>query len=121
MKIMRSIYEIEQLELPISKQVIQHLTEPFGFDIGMAQSMWDETSTALYVIELFDTDESLELEDESVKYTLRFVQSYPEYVDDIGGRYLLALTIFTDDGGGCYVLAPIDSKTEIVTELKSYL
>ena len=132
MKLIKNIHDITRLGLApdIEQALIHNLTEPFGFDIEATQATWDEINTTLYYIEPSDSDESLSQEDEGAQSMLRFVKNYPEFVDVVVGNlssvdddkdYLLALAIFTSDGGGCYVFAPLSNQTHIVNELKTYL
>ena len=132
MKMIKNIHDIAQLGLtPDIEQALMHnLTEPFDFDIEATQEIWNEINTTLYYIEPSDCDESLNQEDEAEQSMLRFVKNYPEFVDVVVGNlssvdddkdYLLALAIFTSDGGGCYVFASKLSQTHIVNELKTHL
>ena len=123
MKLIKNLQDIAQLGLtPNIEQALMHnLTEPFDFDIEATQATWDEINTMLYYIEPSDSDESLSQEDEAAQSMLRFVKNYPEFVDEISNSHLLALAIFTSDGGGCYVFAPLSSQTHIVNELKTHL
>lgn len=132
MKLIKNIHDIARLGLApdIEQALIHHLIEPFDFYIESAQDIWREINTTLYYIEPSDSDESLSQEDEADQSMLRFVKNYPEFVDVVVGNlssvdddkdYLLALAIFTSDGGGCYVFAPLSSQTHIVNELKTHL
>ena len=123
MKMINNLQDIAQLGLtPDIEQALMHnLTEPFDFDIEATQATWNEINTRLYYIEPSDSDESLSKEDEAEQSMLRFVKNYPEFVDAISDSHLLALAIFTSDGGGCYVFASKLSQTHIVNELKTHL
>ena len=132
MKLIKNIHDITRLGLAsdIEQALIHHLIEPFDFYIESAQDVWKEINTTLYYIEPSDSDESLSQEDEVAQSMLRFVKNYPEFVDVVVGNlssvdddkdYLLALAIFTSDGGGCYVFAPLSNQTHIVNELKTHL
>ncbi len=123
MKLIKNLQDIAQLGLTsdIEQALIHNLTEPFDFDIEATQATWNEINTSLYYIEPSDSDESLSQEDETEQSMLRFVKNYPEFVDGISHSHLLALAIFTSDGGGCYVFAPKLSQTHIVNELKTHL
>ena len=134
MKLIKNIHDIACLGLAsdIEQALIHNLTEPFDFDIEATQATWNEINTTLYYIEPSDSDESLSQEDEADQSMLRFVKNYPEFVDGVVGNlssvdddddkdYLLALAIFTSDGGGCYVFAPLSNQTHIVNELKTHL
>ncbi|WP_305370886.1 hypothetical protein [Photobacterium leiognathi] len=130
MKLIKNIQDIAQLGLTpdIEQALMYNLTEPFDFDIEATQATWNEINTTLYCIEPSDSDETLSMEDEADQSMLRFVKNYPEFVDVVVGNlssvdddkdYLLALAIFTSDGGGCYVFAPQSNQTHIVNELKT--
>ncbi|PSU84278.1 hypothetical protein CTM93_09205 [Photobacterium phosphoreum] len=123
MKLIKNIHDIARLGLApdIEQALIHNLTEPFDFDIQVTQATWNEINTTLYYIEPSDSDESLSQEDEAAQSMLRFVKNYPEFVDGISDSHLLALAIFTSDGGGCYVFASKLSQTDIVNELKTHL
>jgi hypothetical protein len=123
MKLINNLQDIAQLGLTpdIEQALMHHLTEPFDFDIEATQAIWNEINTTLYYIEPSDCDESLNQEDEAAQSMLRFVNNYPEFVDEISNSHLLALAIFTSDGGGCYVFASKLSQTHIVNELKTHL
>ena len=123
MKLIKNLQDIAQLGLsPNIEQALMHnLTEPFDFDIEATQAIWNEINTTLYYIEPSDSDEALNKEDEADQSMLRFVKNYPEFVDEISNSHLLALAIFTSDGGGCYVFASKSNQTHIVNELKTHL
>ena len=123
MKMIKNLQDIAQLGLTpdIEQALIHHLIEPFDFYIESAQDVWKEINTTLYYIEPSDSDESLSKEDGADQSMLRFVKNYPEFVDGISDSHLLALAIFTSDGGGCYVFASKLSQTHIVNELKTHL
>jgi alpha-D-ribose 1-methylphosphonate 5-triphosphate synthase subunit PhnI len=127
MKLIKQLQQIHSLDLPagIKEALIYHLTEPFNFDINVAQAVWDELDTSLYCVESADTDSSLAHEDDVTQSALQFLNDYPEFIDAIKSEgdedYLLALAIFTSDGGGSYLLAPMDSELQIIIELKTQL
>ncbi|MHA6614043.1 hypothetical protein [Photobacterium damselae] len=123
MKLIKKLQDITQLGLAsdIEQALIHNLTEPFDFDIEATQAIWNEINTSLYYIEPSDSDESLSKESEADQSMLRFVKNYSEFVDEISHSHLLALAIFTSDGGGCYVFAPQSNQTHIVNELKTHL
>lgn len=127
MKIIKTLQQLHSLDLPvgIKEALIYQLTEPFNFDIKAAQAVWDELDTCLYCIEPLDNDVSLTQEDDVTQYALQFLNDYPEFIDAITSEgdedYLLALAIFTSDGGGSYLLAPMDSELKIIIELKTQL
>lgn len=127
MKIINQLQHLYSLDLPagIIAALIYQLTEPFSFDIKAAQAIWDELDTCLYCIEPVDSDSSLAQEDDLAQHALQFLTDYPEFIVAVTSEgdegYLLALAIFSDDGSGSYLLAPMKSEISIVTELTTQL
>lgn len=122
MKIITEFSALSGLDLPVSirRQLEQHLAEPFDGDSDAARVFWQEVGTSLILIEADDCDASLLMEETSHQELILFVAEYPEFVDlldDDVSPYLLALSIISSDGGGCYVLGPMSSKTKLVTNL----
>jgi hypothetical protein len=108
------------LPVAIKKQLEQHMVEPFDGNAGVTSDFWQEVGTSLILIEAGATDASLATEDTRTQELIQFVAEYPEFVellDDDVSPYLLALSIITSDGGGCYVLAPMSSTTKPVMTL----
>lgn len=117
MKIITEFSSLSSLDLPtsIKQQLEQHLTAPFNGDIHATNSYWQDVSTTLILIEAGDSDISLQLEETSTQELILFVAEYPEFVDlldDGESPYLLALSIISSEGGGCYVLSPMSSQTQ---------
>ena len=122
MKIFTEFSSLSSLDLPtsIKQQLEQHLTAPFNGDIHATNSFWQEVGTSLILIEADDCDKSLLLEETSNQALILFVAEYPEFVDlldDGESPYLLALSIISSEGGGCYVLSPMSSQTQPVMSL----
>lgn len=114
MKKVNKFEEVASLPIPngIKAKLLEHLIEPFG-DEKSTSEVWEEINTCLYLIEEGDTDKSLSEESEQVQHLLRFATNYPEFVlllDD-ERPWLLALAIITNDGGGIYLIAPMNSPT----------
>ncbi|OCH13160.1 hypothetical protein A6E05_08495 [Aliivibrio sp. 1S165] len=120
MKKVNKFEEVASLPIPerVKRKLLEHLIEPFG-DEKSTSEVWEEINTCLYLIEEGDTDKSLSEESEQVQHLLRFATNYPEFVlllDD-ERPWLLALAIITSDGGGIYLVAPMNSPTFPVVKL----
>jgi hypothetical protein len=120
MKKVNKFEEVSALPIPngIKAKLLEHLIEPFG-DEKSTSEVWEEINTCLYLIEEGDTDKSLSEESEQVQHLLRFVTNYPEFVLLLDDEcpWLLALAIITSDGGGIYLVAPMNSPTFPVVKL----
>lgn len=120
MKKVNKFEEVSALPIPngIKAKLLEHLIEPFG-DEKSTSEVWEEINTCLYLIEEGDTDKSLSEETEQVQHLLRFVTNYPEFVLLLDDECpcLLALAIITSDGGGIYLVAPMNSPTFPVVKL----
>ncbi|MEZ8107236.1 hypothetical protein [Vibrio cortegadensis] len=119
---MKTINEVQQLDLPISvkEQLIGHILEPWSGDLIQAEKFWKEVSTCLILIEQNDTDQDLLRMNGETTTLLSYAVNHPEFVlllNDISQPYLLALTVHTDEGAGCYLLAPTSSDTNPVRTL----
>ena len=122
MKIFTDFSSLSSLDLPtsIKQQLEQHLTAPFNGDIHAANSFWQDFGTSLILIEADDCDDSLLLEEIRNQELILSVAEYPEFVDlldNVVSPYLLALSIISSNGGGCYVLGPMSSQTNSVMSL----
>lgn len=122
MKIITEFSALSSLDLPVSirRRLEQHLAEPFDGDSHAARNFWQEVGTSLILIEAADCDTSLLMEEISHQYLIQLVAEYPEFVDlldDDVSPYLLALSIISSDGAGCYILGPMSSVTKLVTDL----
>lgn len=124
MKKVNKFEEISALPIPngIKAKLLEHLIEPFG-DEKSTSEVWEEINTCLYLIEEGDTDKSLSEETEQVQHLLRFVTNYPEFVLLLDDEcpWLLALAIITSDGGGIYLVAPMNSPTFPVVKLANQI
>ncbi|MCG7584957.1 hypothetical protein [Photobacterium sp. OFAV2-7] len=122
MKTIRKFDEVENLPVPlaIKDQLHRHLTEPFDGDVEVTRQFWNEVSTTLFLIEESDVDDTLAGQSEDIQHLLRFVTHYPEFVlllNDNSCNWLLALAVITSEGAGCYIVAPMSSKTYPVLTL----
>lgn len=123
MKVVKSIAEVEQLELPMSvkEQLMHQLLLPWSGDRYEAEKFWEEVSTCLILIERSDTDHDLAEVDEELDILLCYAIANPEFVlllNDESCPHLLALSVHTDEGSGCYVLGPMSSDTHPIRVLK---
>ncbi|OZS42484.1 hypothetical protein [Photobacterium sanguinicancri] len=123
MKVIKYIAEVEQLNLPstVKKQLMTHILEPWSGDVHQAQEFWEEVSTRLILIEQSDTDHDLAEIDEELDILLCYAIANPEFVlllNDESCPHLLALSVHTDEGSGCYVLGPMSSDTHPIRVLK---
>lgn len=120
MKKVSKFEEVASLPIPerVKVQLLEHLIEPFG-DEKSTSEVWEEINTCLYLIEEGDTDKSLSEETEREQHLLRFVTNYPEFVLLLDDEcpWLLALAIITNDGGGIYLIAPMNNLTFPVVKL----
>lgn len=122
MKVIKTINEVQQLSLPmqVKDQLMQHILEPWSGDLDEAEKFWEEVSTCLILIEQTDTDDDLLLSDGEVSALIDYAINAPEFVlllNDDSQPYLLALTVHTDEGRGCYLLAPTSCDTDAVRTL----
>ncbi|ATC58459.1 hypothetical protein [Vibrio anguillarum] len=120
MKKVNKFEDVSALPIPngIKAKLLEHLIEPFG-DEKSTSEVWEEINTCLYLIEEGDTDKSLSEESEQVHHLLRFAINYSEFVLQLDDEcpWLLALAIITSDGGGIYLVAPMNSPTFPVVKL----
>lgn len=125
MEIIKTVKELERLplSLPLMKQVTSYLAEGWDGDLDEMAEFWNETGTFLIFIDENDNEQAMCCMDEQTASLLEFTAEFPEYVlllpDDVeGGRsMLLGIGIFSDDGGGCCVLADTRSKLNPVKQL----
>lgn len=122
MKVMKTINEVQQLDLPmqVKEQLMQHILDPWSGDLDEAEKFWEEVSTCLILIEQTDTDDDLLHMDGEVAILIDYAINAPEFVlllNDDSQPYLLALTVHTDEGSGCYLLAPTSSDIDAVRNL----
>jgi len=126
MKVIKNFNLVNELSLPEQVKVALHneLIKPFGGDVNSTADFWHEYDTFLILLEEGDVDSSLVDADEDIQYFIQRVIDNPEFVlllNDDTCPYLLALSVITDAGGGCYLLAPLTSKITAVTTLSKML
>lgn len=92
-----------QLEDSIKQALIKVLTDPFS-DKKQAKSFWVTYGNSLIVCSGGDCKASLLKHSEEQQQHINFALSYPEFIEELSSGYKLSLTIFTDEGAGCYIL-----------------
>lgn len=122
MKVMKTINEVRQMELSmqVKEQLMRHILEPWSGDLDEAEKFWEEVSTCLILVEQSDTDDDLLHSVGEVATLIDYVINAPEFVlllNDDSQPYLLALTVHTDEGSGCYLLAPTSCDFDAVRTL----
>jgi hypothetical protein len=126
MKVIKNFNLVNELALPEQVKTALHneLVEPFDGCLDTTAEFWNEYDTFLILLEEGDVDSSLSEAEENIQYFIQRVIDNPEFVvllNDDTCPYLLALSVITDAGGGCYLLAPLKSKTTAVTTLSKML
>ncbi|MDF4835437.1 hypothetical protein P3535_24480, partial [Vibrio parahaemolyticus] len=109
MKIVKSLIDTEQLELPlpIKEQLMYQLLLPWSGDRDEAEKFWEEVSTCLILIERNDTDQDLVDVDEDTEVILSYALENPEFVillPDETEPYVFACCVHADDGSGSFVV-----------------
>ncbi|NIY84586.1 hypothetical protein [Vibrio hepatarius] len=123
MKVVKSITEVEQLELPmpVKEQLMHQLLLPWSGDRYEAEKFWEEVSTCLILIERSDTDHDLADVDEETNVLLSYALENPEFVillpDDLD-PHVMALCVHADDGSGSYVVGSTSNETQAIKTLK---
>ena len=115
MKVIRSFASVADLDLPnnIQSQLHYHLTAPFDGDEQETSELWNELDNVLILIEADDVDVTLANANSFVQTLIEQVTDTSEFVlllDD-DDPYLLALSIISNDGSGCYLLVSMNSPT----------
>jgi len=126
MKVIKNFNLVNELTLPAQvKSALHHeLISPFDGCLDTTAEFWSEYDTFLILLEEGDVNSSLSDADEDIQYFIQRVIDNPEFVvllNDDTCPYLLALSVITDAGGGCYLLAPLTSKTTAATTLSKLI
>jgi len=126
MKVIKNFNLVNELTLPeqVKSALHSELIIPFDGCLNTTADFWSEYDTFLILLEESDVDDSLVDIDEDIQYFIQYVTDNPEFVvllNDDTCPYLLALSVTTDAGGGCYLLAPLTSKTTAATTLSKIL
>ena len=122
MKVIKNFNLVNELALPeqVKTALNNELISPFDGCLDATADFWNEYDTFLILLEESDVDGSLVDADEDIQYFIQRVIDNPEFVvllNDETCPYLLALSVITDAGGGCYLLAPLTSSTTAVITL----
>ena len=109
MFIATSLAQVRQLPVPASIMlaVESELLSAFAGDTQALDTFWQESGTSLYLITHDDPADVIVQQDSITNMRLELATDFPEYVlsfSDAGVRYFLALSIISDEGGGCYLL-----------------
>ncbi|MGC3834846.1 hypothetical protein ACPSKX_11515 [Moritella viscosa] len=107
MKVIKSFNLVSELTLPEQVKAALHseLISPFDGCLDATANFWSEYDTFLIQLEESDVDDSLVDADEEIPYFIQYVTENPEFVvllNDDTCPYLLALSVTTTAGGGCY-------------------
>ncbi|CED61902.1 Putative uncharacterized protein [Moritella viscosa] len=126
MKVIKNFNLVNELTLPeqVKTALNNELINPFDGCLDTTAEFWNEYDTFLILLEEDDVNSLLLDADEDIQYFIQRVIDNPEFVvllNDDTCSYLLALSVITDAGGGCYLLAPLTSKTAAATTLSKML
>ncbi len=126
MKVIKNFNLVNGLALPEQVKAALHseLIIPFDGCLDATADFWSEYDTFLILLEESDVDSTLVDADENIQYFIQYVTENPEFVvllNDDTCPHLLALSVITDAGGGCYILAPLTSKATAATTLSKML
>lgn len=126
MKVIKNFNLVNELSLPEQVKAALHseLIIPFDGCLDATADFWSEYDTFLILLEESDVDDSLVGADEEIQYFIKYVTENPEFVvllNDDTCPFLLALSVITSAGGGCYLLAPLTSKTTTATILSKLI
>ncbi|WP_017220144.1 hypothetical protein [Moritella dasanensis] len=116
MKVIKNFNLINELALPeqVKTALNNELISPFNGCLNTTVDIWSEYDAFLILLEESDVDSSLFDADEEIQYFIQRMIDNPEFVvllNDDACHYLLALSVITDAGGGCYLLTPLTSLT----------
>ena len=109
MFIANSLAQVRQLPVPASIMlaVESELLSAFAGDTQALDTFWQESGTSLYLITHDDPPDVIAQQDTIANMPLELATDFPEYVlsfSEGGARYFLALSIISNEGGGCYLL-----------------
>ena len=128
MKVIKNFNLVNELTLPeqVKSALHNELTSPFDGCLNTTAEFWHEYDTFLILLEEGDIDDTIANADSdtNAQYFIQYVMDNPEFVlllNDDTSPYLLALSVITDAGGGCYLLAPLTSKATAVTTLSKLI
>ncbi|MEZ9565321.1 hypothetical protein AB4226_09180 [Vibrio artabrorum] len=122
MKVVKSLTDAEQLELPlpIKEQLMHQLLLPWSGDRDEAEKFWEEVSACLILIERDDTDQDLADVNEDTEVILSYAIENPEFVillPDETEPYVFACCVHADDGSGSFVMGSTSNTTQAMKTL----
>ena len=95
----------ELTELPLEDEIVtlvrNEIIGPFG-SITDATDFWRDVGTNLLFLESDDDLDALTQSDSGLAFALE----YPEWSIGLPQGYQLSLSIYNDEGSGCYLLCP---------------
>lgn len=95
----------ELSQLPLDDEIVtllrNEIIEPFG-SITDAMEFWRDVGTNLLFLESNDDLDVLAQSDSGLAFALE----YPEWSINLPHGYQLSLSIYNDEGSGCYLLCP---------------
>ncbi len=103
MQVIKSWPDDIEISDEVKRELIKILVEPFDSDEA-AKEFWNTYGNTLFNLGKEDTQEELCNQPEQLRQQLNFALSYPEFVEPLPLGYQLTLTIWGDEGGGCYIL-----------------
>jgi hypothetical protein len=126
MKVIKNFNLVNMLNIPhqVKAALYKELVTPFDGSAEDTAAFWHEYDTFLILLEESDVDETLANASEDIQHFIQHVTDNPEFVllfNDDDSPYLLALSVITDAGGGCYLLAPLSSSVTCVSTLSKMI
>jgi hypothetical protein len=108
-----------EMTLPeaVSQDLQHRLLEPFDSEAS-AKEFWDETSSALIILNPHDSMEDLKVDE--VWTQLEFTLTYPEYTVPLCNDYQLLVAIVNDSGAGIYLVIPPELSHIIPQEVNTH-
>lgn len=103
----------------VNPALLEHINAPF-INEKEARLFWKSTSTLLITIEPLDdylpllhcfNNRLILLIDEALEG--------PEYEQALDEKYKVNLSVFNDDGSGLYLVYPINSKEQLLNDIKT--
>jgi len=101
------------------KALLKHINEPFN-NKKDALSFWQNTSTLVIAIEpLDDYLPFLHCFNKRLILLIHEALEGPEYEQALDEKYKVNLSVFNDDGSGLYLVYPINSKEQLLNDIKT--
>jgi hypothetical protein len=126
MKVIKNFNLVNMLNIPhqVKAALYKELVTPFDGSAEDTAAFWHEYDTFLILLEESDVDGTIANTNEDIQHFIQYVTDNPEFVllfNDDDCPYLLALSVITDAGGGCYLLAPMSSSVTCVSTLSEII